>query len=383
MTEFNIIVYGASGFTGRLVAEYLARQQDPNLRLALGGRSQSKLESVRKEIGAGHVPLVLADSDDIEDLRRLCRRTQVVVSTVGPYQLHGSRLIAACAETGTAYVDLCGEPGWMRQMIDLHHEQANASGARIVFSCGFDSVPFDLGVLTLQGAAIERFGAPVSRVKARVQRLRGGISGGTLASLQATLDATASDARLREVLAGPFALTPGYEGRPQPDGSRPHVDEDLGAWVAPFFMATINTKNVHRTNFLLGNPWPDLVYDEMSVTGAGEVGKKMAENMARVDVFKINASIKPGDGPTKEERDAGLFEILFIGRSEAGAQIKVVVTGDTDPGYACTAKMVGEAALCLAEDAKGSGGIWTPGALLGSALRNRLVAHAGMTFEVL
>jgi short subunit dehydrogenase-like uncharacterized protein len=380
-TDFDLIVYGASGFTGRLVAEYLAATCPAGVRWAMAGRSREKLEQVRAEMGVPEdVPLVVADSDDAASLRAMCERTRVVISTVGPYQLYGGALVAACAATGTAYVDLCGEPAWMREMIDRHHVQAQASGARIVFSCGFDSIPFDLGVLTLQEAAQARFGRPAPRVKARVRRMKGGMSGGTYASLKATMAAAARQPSLVGLLADSFALTPGHKGPPQPAGLLPEHDADIEAWVAPFIMAPINTKNVHRTNFLLGQRWGDMVYDEMMVTGLGNLGKVAAEALSKLNPFAGGTGPQPGDGPTKEERDAGHFDVLFVGLMGGGERVEAVVTGDTDPGYGCTSKMLAESALCLVRDVAGAGGIWTPGALMGAPLRERLVAKAGMTF---
>ncbi|KQN92914.1 saccharopine dehydrogenase [Sphingomonas sp. Leaf231] len=377
--DFDIVLFGATGFTGGLVAEYIASRYDGQARWALAGRSAAKLAKVREALGVD-VPLLVADSDDARALRDMCSRTRVVISTVGPYQLHGSALIAACAETGTAYVDLCGEPGWMRLMIDAHHDEAKRSGARIVFSCGFDSIPFDLGVLTLQEAAVARFGQPVPRVKARVRRVKGGFSGGTVASLKATLAAAARQPSLLGLLTDPFALTPGHAGPHQPAGLLPEYDATLQAWVAPFIMAPINTKNVHRTNFLLGQSWGDLVYDEMVVTGLGDLGKAAAEAMAKLNPFAGDKGPKPGEGPSRAERDAGHFDILFAGLMPDGSRLDTVVTGDSDPGYGCTSRMLAESALCLIRDVQGEGGIWTPGALMGTSLRDRLVAHAGMTF---
>ncbi len=377
--DFDIVLFGATGFTGGLVAEYIASRYDGQVRWALAGRSAAKLAKVREALGVD-VPLLVADSDDARALRGMCSRTRVVISTVGPYQLHGSALIAACAETGTAYVDLCGEPGWMRLMIDAHHDEAKRSGARIVFSCGFDSIPFDLGVLTLQEAAVARFGQPVPRVKARVRRVKGGFSGGTVASLKATLAAAARQPSLLGLLTDPFALTPGHAGPHQPAGLLPEYDATLQAWVAPFIMAPINTKNVHRTNFLLGQSWGDLVYDEMVVTGLGDLGKAAAEAMAKLNPFAGDKGPQPGEGPSRAERDAGHFDILFAGLMPDGSRLDTVVTGDSDPGYGCTSRMLAESALCLIRDVQGEGGIWTPGALMGTSLRDRLVAHAGMTF---
>lgn len=381
-TEFDVIVYGATGYTGRLVAEYIAGAYPTGVRWAMAGRSLTKLQEVRAEMGiAADVPLLTANADDPTSLRAMCERTRVVISTVGPYQLYGSDLVAACAATGTAYVDLCGEPGWMRRMIDAHQDEARRTGARIVFSCGFDSIPFDLGVLTLQEHAIERFGRPAPRVKGRVRTMKGGFSGGTAASLKATLAAAARDPSLVPLLASPFALTPGHKGPHQPTGLLPEFDTTINCWVAPFVMAPINTKNVHRTNFLLGGRYgDDFIYDEMMVTGLGDMGKAAAEAVAKMNPFAGDAGPKPGEGPSKEERETGHYDVLFVGLMPDSTRIDAVVTGDRDPGYGSTSKMLAESAMCLVQDVQGDGGVWTPGALMGPALRERLVKNAGLTF---
>ena len=380
-TDFDLIVYGATGFTGRLVAEYLAKTYPQGLSWAMAGRSLAKLQQVRSEVGiAESIPLVTANSDDPARLRAMCERATVVISTVGPYQLYGSDLVAACAATGTAYVDLCGEPAWMREMIDAHEAEAKRTGARIVFSCGFDSIPFDLGVLTLQEAAQKRFGKPAPRVKARVRAMKGGFSGGTAASLKATLAAVARKPSLAALLTNPFALTPGHAGPHQPAGLLPEFDSTINSWVAPFIMAPINTKNVHRTNFLLGRPWGDMVYDEMVVAGLGDMGKAAAEALARLNPLAGDKGPKPGEGPSKEDRDTGHYDVLIVGLMDDGARVDAVVTGDRDPGYGSTSKMLAESAVCLVRDVAGAGGIWTPGALMGAKLRDRLVANAGLTF---
>ena len=385
-TDFDIIVYGATGFTGRLVAEYLnANDADGSLKWAMGGRSLSKLQQVRDEIGApADTPLVAANADDPASLDAMVARTKVVISTVGPYQLYGSDLVAACAKAGTAYVDLCGEPAWMRQMIDAHEAAAKASGARIVFSCGFDSIPFDLGVWTLQQTAIAKHGHPAPRVKGRVRKMQGGFSGGTAASLKATLAAAARDPALIKLLTNPFALAPGFAGPHQPTGMIPEYDAAVGAWVAPFIMAPINTKNVHRTNFLSGHRYGiDFVYDEMMIApGIGDMGKAAAEAIAKINPLAGDKGPKPGEGPSKAERDAGFYDLIFIGEMADGARVECVITGDRDPGYGSTSKMIAEAAICLIRDVsdQGKGGIWTAGALMAEPLKKRLTEKAGLTF---
>lgn len=383
--EFDIIVYGATGFTGRLVAEYLTqhyagRKDAP--KWAMAGRSAAKLAEVRDLIGAPKdTPLVVADASDPATLDTMAARATVILTTVGPYQLYGNELVTACVKAGTAYADLCGEPGWMREMIDKHEAAAKASGARITFSCGFDSIPFDLGVHFLQAEAVKRHGKPAPRVKGRVRKMAGGASGGTIASLTETLKAVAKKPSLALLLKSSFALTPGFEGPSQPTGLFPEYDSATGTWTAPFVMAPINTKNVHRTNFLLGHAWgADLVYDEMVMTTIGDAGKAMAEAMAKANPFG-DSKLKPGEGPSKEERENGFYDILFIGEYPDGTTVRASVQGDRDPGYGSTSKMLAETGIALLAN-KGDGGVWTPGALLGDALIARLTEHAGLTFQI-
>jgi short subunit dehydrogenase-like uncharacterized protein len=379
--EFDIIVYGATGYTGRLVAEYLAARVGAP-KWAMAGRSFAKLEEVRDLISApADTPLVVADASDPASLDAMCKRTKVVLTTVGPYQLYGNELVAACVANGTDYTDLCGEPAWMREKIDEHHAAAKASGARIVFSSGFDSIPFDLGVSFLQAEAVKRHGGPAPRVKGRVRKMQGGASGGTIASLTETMKAAAKNPSIIGLLKSSFALTPGFDGPPQPSGLIPEYDSDAGAWAAPFVMAPINTKNVHRTNFLLGHPWgTDFVYDEMMLTTIGDVGKAMAEGIAKMNPFG-DSKLKPGEGPTPEERENGHYDILFIGQYPDGREVRASVVGDRDPGYGSTSKMIAETAIALSES-KGEGGVTTPGAALGEMLIERLQAKAGLTFTI-
>ena len=385
--EFDIIVYGATGYTGRLVAEHFVREygtDEGGPKWAVAGRSEDKLSAVREEIGAPPTtPMIVADAEDPSALGAMCRRTKVVISTVGPYQLYGDALVEACVKTGTDYADLCGEPAWMAEKIAEHHDAAKESGARICFSSGFDSIPFDLGVLMLQKEAKERHGSPAPRVKGRVRAMKGTFSGGTAASLGATMKAAVRNPGVVTVLRDPFALTPGFEGPEQPSGMVPHYEEELGKWAAPFVMAAINTKNVHRTNFLRGHPYgSDFRYDEMVLTSPGDAGKAAAN--ALVEMVKNpfgSKPPKPGDGPTREERENGFYDVLFLGEWPDGKSIRYGVKGKFDPGYGSTSRMLAETAIGLLESDT-EGGVGTPGSFLGEALVERLRERAHLTFEL-
>ncbi|WP_201449743.1 saccharopine dehydrogenase NADP-binding domain-containing protein [Bradyrhizobium sp. Ai1a-2] len=386
VSECDLVVFGASGFTGRLVAEYVAARYGNQLKWGMAGRDVGKLASVRDEIGAPKdVLLIPADSSDEDSLQALVRSTRAVISTVGPFQLYGSKLVAACSRTGTDYLDLSGETVWMRNMIDAHQDDARSSGARIVFSCGFDSVPFELGVYVLQSAARDAWGAPAESVKGCVRRMKGTFSGGTAASSKATMAAAKEDPNVLAQLKDPFLLTPGFVGPAQPHGMKVEMDEDLGAWVAPFVMSTINTRNVHRSNALMGHPYgTDFVYKEMIVAGRGSEGQAEAARIVEENKTLSGAnSLKPGEGPSKTEREAGCYDILFLGHNKDHGRISVVVRGDRDPGYGSTSKMIAECALCLLQDSPDVPPcIWTPGAAMREKLVTRLSRNAGVTFEV-
>jgi short subunit dehydrogenase-like uncharacterized protein len=386
--KFDIVVYGATGFTGQLVAEYIATKYkgDANLKWAMAGRSQDKLAAVRDAIGAPKdTPLIVADAADPASLKAMVAQTRSVITTVGPYMLYGNELLAACVAAGVDYFDLCGEPIWMRQKIEQHEAAAKQSGSRIVFSCGYDSLPFELGVFCAQEEAKKAFGAPAARVKGRVRKMSGTLSGGTAASMRAIVEATMKDLSLVSMLRDPFVLTPGFDGPKQPLGNRPKFDDELQTWTAPFVMANINTRNVHRSNWLLGFPYgKDFVYDEMVMTGPGEQGEEIAKKvMAANNKFSGNDVPKPGEGPSKEEREKGHYDLLFVAIAPDGRQARAVVKGDRDPGYGSTSKMISECAICLLRDASDvPAGIWTPGAAMQHRLIKRLEANAGLTFGV-
>ncbi len=382
--EFDVVVYGATGFTGRLVAEYIAAAH-PDLRWAMAGRSEDKLKAVREEMGVpADTPLIVADSSDPASLKAMAERTRGVVTTVGPYQKYGEPLVAACVEAGTDYADLCGEPAWMRDVIDTYTDKAKASGARLVLSCGFDSIPFDLGVFALEQAAIEKTGKPIARVKGRVRKMKGTFSGGTAASFFETMARVKREPHILQWLLDPFSLSGGFKGPEQPAGDKPIFEEDLNSWSAPFVMATINTKNIHRSNALMGHRYgEDFVYDEMFLTGPGEQGEQMATHVANDRSMTENPPA-PGEGPSKEERETGFYEVMFTGVADNGERMTSVVSGDRDPGYGSTSKMITESLLALIETPREEtpGGVWTTAPAVGQRLIDRLQAHAGLTFKM-
>jgi len=301
--EFDVVIFGATGFTGKLVAEYFQAQygSDDNVKWAVAGRNEAKLNGVKKELGISEsVASIVADGDDDDALNALTKRTAVVLTTVGPYQIYGEKLLSACVDNGTGYTDLCGEPAWMHQMINKYEAKAKETGANIVFSCGFDSVPFDLGVYYLQEHAKKQTGDVIEYVKGRVRKMQGTFSGGTAASLKATMAAAHKDKSVMAALINPHSLTDGASNQPQPDGNKPYFDEQLGTWVAPFIMAAINTKNVHRTNYLGGYSYgKNFQYDEMMMTGPGEKGEAMANHVAK-------------DRPRQETKLARAGRFIFL-----------------------------------------------------------------------
>lgn len=383
--KYDIVVYGATGFTGRLVAQYLQSQYKNNgdLTWAMAGRSAEKLAAVRDEIGLpSDTPLVVADSGDTQSMQTMVDEAKLVLTTVGPYQLYGSELVGLCAKSGTDYVDLCGESVWMRHMIDAYEEDAKGSGARIVFSCGFDSIPSDLGIYRLQSLAIEKTGKPASHVSGRVRKMKGTFSGGTAASLQESVRAAKTNPEIFKLAIDPFALVPHFDGVAQPNGDAVHYSEELGSWVAPFIMAAINTRNVHRSNALLNFQYgKDFTYDEMMLTGPGEQGEAIANHVKNDTSMAGPDAPKPGEGPSKEERESGFYDIMYIGELVDGSTSVVSVKGDRDPGYGSTSKMISESAVCLVKDATDTpGGLWTTAPAMGDKLIARLEQNAGLKF---
>lgn len=399
--ELDLVLFGATGFTGRLVAEYLAGRR-PSLRWAIGGRSLEKLEQVRAGLaaidpGAAALPLLQYDSLDAGAMAELARRTRVVCTTVGPYDRWGSALVAACADEGTAYCDLTGESHWVRAMIDAHQARAVETGARIVPSCGFDSTPSDLGVLVLGRHFVEA-GRRLSRARLRVTSMRGTASGGTVATALEMAE-RARDPAVRRVLGDPYALNP--EGdRQGPDRNepfRPRRDPTTGHWLAPFLMAPANTRVVRRSNALLGYPWGrDFRYEEVADTGPGPRGLALAAILSAGLAGFLGAAAlspsrrllaralpSPGEGPDREARERGRFRMVIDGTAADGSTARVSVSADRDPGYGATAVMLGESALCLASDALPErSGFLTPATAMGDALVTRL-RGAGVRFEIM
>lgn len=403
-TPFDIVVFGATSFVGQILCRYLWQRHGTGgeLKWALAGRSRVKLEQVRGQLGHGAqaLPLLVADAADEQALRTVCQQTRVVISTVGPYALYGSPLVKVCAETGTDYCDLTGEVPWMAQMIAAHENTAKKTGARIVHTCGFDSVPSDLGVQYLQEQSQAQFGAPCTSVRMRIARIKGGLSGGTVASMLNMMREMEKDPSVKRVLTNPFVLTPQGRGIRQPNVNFMAYDHAARSWLAPFVMAGINTRVVHRTNHLMGSAYgKEFKYDEAMMTGPGLGGRLRAFGMAAgLGGFMIASSFtatrhlleryvvpKPGEGPSPQSQERGFYDLRFMGQTAQGQTLTAKVTGDRDPGYGSTAKMLGEAGVCLAFDLpkdEFAGGFWTPAALMGSQLRQRLVSHAGLKFSL-
>ncbi|MEZ5553087.1 MAG: saccharopine dehydrogenase NADP-binding domain-containing protein [Pseudomonadales bacterium] len=404
--EFDVVVWGATGFTGRLVAEYLIERYGvaQQFNWAIAGRSPRRLEALRQTLGVGAdaLPIIVADSHDRDSLDELAGRTRVVCSTVGPYALYGSELVAACANLGTHYCDLTGEVHWMRRMIDEHHESARRSGARIVHTCGFDCIPADMGVHWLQREMRARHGVYCQAIKFRAEAFKGGFSGGTVASMMNMMAEAEKHPEIRRIASDPYALNPagGPRGLDGPEKTYPEWDVDFNAWVSPFAMAAVDTKVVRRSNALLDFRYgSEFRYDEGILIPYGQFGFPAAVALAGSTAMFSAATgsgmlrdllgrvlPEPGEGPSREAREKGYFQIQFLGRhpTSAALDLRLRVRGDRDPGYGSTAKMLGESAVCLAKDALSSpGGILTPSVAMGDALVDRLQENAGVTFEAL
>lgn len=401
---YDLVVFGATSFVGQIVCRYLIeRYGDPgSLRWAMAGRSHDKLQMLQESLGAkaSGVGRLVVDARDGATLKGMCRQTRVVASTVGPYALYGEPLVQACADSGTDYCDLTGEVPWMRRMIERYSDVAKQSGARIVHCCGFDSIPSDLGVWFLQQEALSCYGQVCSQVKLRLADAKGGVSGGTVASLLNVVEEAVGSRKLREQLADPYWLCVEFSGEriQQPSDVPIAFDPDFDRWISPFVMAGINTRVVHRTNALLGYPYGrSFQYDEAVLQRKG-IGGRILANAAGLGqgAFMLATAFgplrhllkrwvlpKPGQGPSRATQEKGYFDLRLFGRTSQGQTLQVQVTGDRDPGYGSTAKMLGEAAVCLATELDRSerpGGFWTPASVFGDRLRKRLEERAGVKF---
>ena len=399
-----MVVFGATGFVGRLVAEYLGQHAPEGTRIGLAGRSESRLAEVRDGLGAAAAewPLIVADCGDEASLAALARAARVVATTVGPYGPRGLPLVGACAEAGTDYADLSGEVLFERASADRYHAVAAASGARIVHGAGFDSIPSDLGVYTLYETVRADGGGDLEDTTLAVTRLRGGFSGGTLASITGQVDEVRGDPALRRTAADPYALSPDRAAEPdlgrQRDLMKVRHDADLGMWTGPFLMASINTRVVRRSNALLDWAYGrQFRYREVSGYGPGRTGFMRATTVTsalgalaaglayprtrRLLVGRVLPA--PGQGPSEKTRRGGRFRMEIYTRTSAGRRYRATVAAQGDPGYQATAVMMGEAALALVLDRDrlpGRAGVLTPATALGAVLTGRLRA-AGMTFE--
>jgi short subunit dehydrogenase-like uncharacterized protein len=406
--DFDVVLYGATSFAGRVVADYLAAGPAAGgLRWALAGRDRGKLERVRGALAAAHpalaeLPVLVADAGDAEALEALARRTRVVCSTVGPYARYGSELVAACVRARSHYCDITGEVHWIRRMIDAHHEQARADGTRLVPCCGFDSVPSDLGVAMVHREALAR-GLRLRAVDAFFGESRGKLGGGTIATMFATLDEARRDRETRRLLADPYALDPRpRQGGPdRSDLGGLGYERRLGRWTAPWVMASINARVVRRSNALAGYPYgADFRYREvMSLPGgvrgllaatavtAGLAGLSAGSQLGPVRRLLEKRLPAPGEGPPAEERARGHWLVRMLATAEpadggAPVELQARIADQRDPGFDSTAAMLAESALCLARDPLASpGGVLTPATAMGDALLARLRA-AGLTFEM-
>jgi len=402
--QYDIVIFGATSFVGQILTGYMMQQYgvDGDIKWAIAGRSEQKINELKDKFQAQAINHILADAGDESQLENMVKQARVLVSTVGPYALYGEPLVKVCVNSGTDYCDLTGEIQWYKRMVDRYEATAKKTGARIVHCSGFDSLPSDLGVWFTQNKAQQAFGQMCQQVKLRVAKIKGGASGGTVASMVNIAREAAKDPALRKELQNPYSVCPSDHGfKTRQDNINGAVfDEDFNAWVGPFVMAAVNTRVVHRSNALLNNAYgDDFKYDEGMLMGKDKKGKGRARNMAwGLTAFMILAAIKPtrwvlekfilpkpGQGPSADEQLNGMFDMRFVGKTSDGKTIKTRVTGDRDPGYGSTAKMLGQAAVCLSkiEKEEKDGGFWTPASIYGDDLVDRLIQHSGLTFEVL
>jgi short subunit dehydrogenase-like uncharacterized protein len=397
--EFDVIIWGASGFTGRLVALYLFDKYGTtgDLKWAMGGRNLTKLEKVRDEVANKNVPLVIADSNDKVSLLNMVKRTKVVCTTVGPYAKYGSNLVEACIESHIHYCDLAGEVQWMYKMINRHHEKAKINGSKIVHACGFDSIPSDMGVYFIQRESKDKRGIIAQKIKMRVAAISGGISGGTYSSLSRVLEEAQKDKKVYQILTNPYALNPINEqfGKDKSDLKNIIFDKVSQSWIGPFIMSSINTKIVRRSNFLNSYAYgKNFRYDEATIFGKGFFGR--IRGIISVIAIGLIMSAKhgsllkkgldllfpiPGEGPSKKKMKQGFYNLRFYITLEDGSDAFAKVIGDMDPGYGSSSKMLAESAVCLAIDKlSNTSGVLKPSVAMGDALLKRLEKNAGLRF---
>lgn len=405
--KYDIVLFGATSFVGDILSRYMLEQKGVggDIKWAIAGRSQTKLEQLKSSLGAGAIdlPVIVADTNNQADIDAMCGSAKVVVSTVGPYALYGEPVIKSCVTQGTDYCDLTGEPQWIQKMLRRYEEVAKITGARIVHCCGFDSIPSDLGVYFLQETAQRRFGQYCNAVKLRVKAMKGAASGGTVASGINMIKEATKDKELRRLLSDPYAICPADHSfsAKQLDLKTARYDDDMKAWIAPFVMAAINIRVVHRSNALLDNRYGvDFLYDEAMITGKSALGGIGAAALSvGLGGFVVAAALppsrwvmeklilpKPGEGPSPKAQLEGYYDLRFVGKTANGQTLRCKVTGDRDPGYGSTAKMLGQSAICLVEDIsleQKGGGFWTPASVFGNKIIERLEKHAGMTFSEL
>lgn len=398
----TLILYGATSFVGQITARYLDQfLADSDISWAIAGRDNDKLRDIQKSLTLSSPEIVIANSNDAESLDAMTAQCDVIISTVGPYMNYGEALVKSCAQQGTDYVDLCGEALFIRDMIDKYQTTAQQTGARIINACGFDSIPSDLGVYFTQQQAMQQFASPCQHIQMRVKAAKGGLSGGTIASMGTLFAEVGQDKTRRRQLANPYVLNDDDQ-RPdtrQDPMNLPEYDDKHQRWQAPFIMAAINTRIVQRSNQLLNYQYGrDFKYDEAMWLPANLKGRLMSYGItAGMAGFALAMSFapsrnllgdyvlpKPGTGPTPEQQENGYFDLRFFGSTTDGQTLATKVTGDKDPGYGSTAQMLSQAALCLTQDMakdKLAGGFWTPASAMGEALLERLQAHAGLKFE--
>tara|TARA_R110002051_G_scaffold302935_1_gene371537 strand:- start:2061 stop:3359 length:1299 start_codon:yes stop_codon:yes gene_type:complete len=407
--DYAVVLYGATSFVGQITAHYLAEFLSTNkdkggntVTWAIAGRDEEKLNELQSKL-ASKVDIIIANSDDAASLDTMTEQTQVIISTVGPYLKYGEPLIKSCVSNGTDYVDLTGEAIFIKDMMDKYQEAAKQSGARIVNSCGFDSIPSDLGVYFTQKQAEAKFDSACDVIHMRVKAAKGGLSGGTIASMATIFEEVGQDKSRRKQVANPYLLNDDKNAPNvrQSNVSKPEYDSEHKRWLAPFVMASINTRIVHRSNQLLGYEYGrDFRYDEAMWMKDGIKGKLTSYALSAGllgfatammitpsrELLSKHVLPKSGSGPSEEEQENGYFDIRLFGKTAHQETITTKVTGDKDPGYGSTSRMLSQAALCLAQDISKEtvgGGFWTPASAMGDKLLARLEDHAGLSFDVI